>query len=130
MVMEKSWNMQNWPKVMEFCYESWNFTNFATKVHEVCMFLATTEKLSTHVESPQFPQFSMKCRKCKNQQQRWSWKIEKWSWKSHEKIFCQVCGNPGETISIMFPNISKYSFVAIHLVSLHVQGAHAGLKSP
>ena len=24
MVMEKSWNMKNWPKIMEFCYQSWN----------------------------------------------------------------------------------------------------------
>ena len=27
-VKEKSWNMQNWPKVMEFCDKLWNFTNF------------------------------------------------------------------------------------------------------
>ena len=29
MVMEKSWNMKKWPKVMEFCDNSWNFINFA-----------------------------------------------------------------------------------------------------
>ena len=23
MVMEKSWNMKNWPKVMDFCDRSW-----------------------------------------------------------------------------------------------------------
>ena len=28
MVMEKSWNMKNWPEVVEFCDQSWNFTNF------------------------------------------------------------------------------------------------------
>ena len=29
MVMDKSWNITNWPKVMEFCDQSWNVTNFA-----------------------------------------------------------------------------------------------------
>ena len=24
MVMEKSWKLKNWPKVMEFCDQSWN----------------------------------------------------------------------------------------------------------
>ena len=38
MVMEKSWNMTNWPKVMEFCYQSWNFTNFAPNCNKfVCL---------------------------------------------------------------------------------------------
>ena len=31
-VMEKSWNMKNWPKVIEFCDQSWNFTNFAPEL--------------------------------------------------------------------------------------------------
>ena len=34
-VMQKSWNMKNWPKVMEFCDQSWNFTNFKIK-HLFC----------------------------------------------------------------------------------------------
>ena len=38
MVMEKSWNMKNWPKVMEFCLQSWNFTNFAPKMYQICVF--------------------------------------------------------------------------------------------
>ena len=28
----KSWNVQNWPEVMEFCYQSWNFTNYAPEL--------------------------------------------------------------------------------------------------
>ena len=28
-VMERLRNMKNSPKVMEFCYQSWNFTNIA-----------------------------------------------------------------------------------------------------
>ena len=31
-VMEKSWNMKDWPKVMEFCDQSLNFTNFAPEL--------------------------------------------------------------------------------------------------
>ena len=42
--MEKSWNMKNSPKVMEFCYQSVNFTNFAP-----------TKKVSIDVERG-FPQ--------------------------------------------------------------------------
>ena len=45
MVMEKSWNMKN---VMEFCYQSWNFTNVVPE-------FATTKKTSIDVESPHFP---------------------------------------------------------------------------
>ena len=54
MVMEQSWNMKNWPKVMEFCDQSWNFTNFPPK-----------KKLSSNLKSLHFPMFSAKCRECK-----------------------------------------------------------------
>ena len=33
MVMEKSWNMKNWPKVIEFCYQSWAYTKFAPELY-------------------------------------------------------------------------------------------------
>ena len=62
MVMEKSWNMKHWPKVMEFCDHSWNFTNFAPKMYQICIRL---KKLSIDVENLHFPMFSAKCRKCK-----------------------------------------------------------------
>ena len=65
MVMEKSWNMEHWPKIMEFCDQSWNFTNFAPKLCQFCMFLVTSKKLSSDLESPHFPLFSAKCRECK-----------------------------------------------------------------
>ena len=42
--MKFLWNMQNWPKVMEFCYQSWNFTNFAPKLSEISMFLPPPRK--------------------------------------------------------------------------------------
>ena len=43
--------MENWPKVLEFCYQSWNF---ALKLYRFCMFFATTKskKLSISLESP------------------------------------------------------------------------------
>ena len=53
--MKKSWNMKNWPKVIELCYQSWKFTK-CTKF----MFFATAKKLSIDVESLQFLTFSAK----------------------------------------------------------------------
>ena len=66
MVMEKSWNMKNWPKVMEFCDQSWNFTNFAPELYQICNSFVTTKKLSSDLESPHFPMFSRKCCECKS----------------------------------------------------------------
>ena len=89
MVMEKSWNMKNWPKVMEFCDESWNFTNFAPQFYQICIFF-TAKKLSSNLESPHFLSFSTKCRECKIRKRDDHGK----SRNGHGKIFCQVCGNP------------------------------------
>ena len=33
MVMEKSWNMKNWPKVMEFCDSVMEFYQFAPNLY-------------------------------------------------------------------------------------------------
>ena len=38
--------METWPKVMEFCYQSWNFTIFVPELYQICMFCATTKKVS------------------------------------------------------------------------------------
>ena len=35
---EKSWNIIDWPKVMEFCECSWSFTNFAPELYQICIF--------------------------------------------------------------------------------------------
>ena len=64
MVMEKSWNMKNWPKVL--CDQTWNFTNFAPKIYKICTCFATTKKLTIHVESLHFLTFYAKCHKYKN----------------------------------------------------------------
>ena len=48
---------------MEFCDQSWNFTNVAPESYQICTFFATTEKLSIDVGSLHFPMFSAKCHK-------------------------------------------------------------------
>ena len=79
--------MNNWPKVLEFCDQSWNFTNFAPKLYQICTFFATTKKSRFYVESWHFLTFSAK------------YKIEKRdrhgkSRIGQGKIFFQVYGNP------------------------------------
>ena len=49
--------MKNWPKVMECYYQSWNCTNLAPELYQICMIFATTKKLSNDVESLHFPRF-------------------------------------------------------------------------
>ena len=51
---------------MEFCDQSWNFTNFAPTFCQICMFVFfTTKKLNSNPESAHFLMFSAKWRKCK-----------------------------------------------------------------
>ena len=38
-------------KNIEYFNQSWEFTNFAPKLYQICRFLATTKKLSINVES-------------------------------------------------------------------------------
>ena len=64
-VTKKSWNMNDWAKVMEFCDQSWNFTNFAPEMYQICIILVTTKKLSSHLESLHFPKISAKRHNCK-----------------------------------------------------------------
>ena len=47
--MEKSWNMKTCQKVMEFCDQSWKFTNFSPKLYQICTFFVTTMKLSIFI---------------------------------------------------------------------------------
>ena len=53
MVMEKSWNMKNWSKVMEFCDQSWNFNNFAPEFYQICIFFVTNQAAIYKVHFPQ-----------------------------------------------------------------------------
>ena len=94
MVVEKSWNMKNWPKVIEFCAQSWNFTNFANKLYQICIYLATTKKLSSDLESPHFPEvFRKTSRNAKSGRNMVVENQEMVMEKSWKNIF-QVCGNP------------------------------------
>ena len=75
---------------MEFCDQSWNFTNFAPKFDKICRFFVNAKKLSSNLESLYFLLFSTKCHKCKIGKRDGHGK----SRNGHGKIFCQVCGNP------------------------------------
>ena len=56
-VMEKSWNMKNWQKVMKYCDQSWNF---APELYQICALLADIQKFIIGLESPHFLTFSTK----------------------------------------------------------------------
>ena len=45
--------------------QSWNFTNFAPSLYLICIFLVTTKKLSSDLETLHFLTFSAKPRKFK-----------------------------------------------------------------
>ena len=51
-------------KVIEFCDQSWNFTSFASKFDQICIFFVSTNNLSSNLESPHFLTFFAKCRAC------------------------------------------------------------------
>ena len=79
---------------MEFCDQSWNSTNFAPEFYQICKKkkrkIVTTKKLSSDLESPNFPRFSAKRRECKIGKRDGHGK----SRNGHGKISFQVCGNP------------------------------------
>ena len=58
--------MTIWPNVMEFCYQSWNLSNFPPELYQICMLFATSKNLSISVESPHFPMFAAKRRDAKS----------------------------------------------------------------
>ena len=60
MVMEKSWNMKNWPKVLEFCDSVMEFDQFCPQFVCNLFFLVTTKKLGSDLESQHFCKFSAK----------------------------------------------------------------------
>ena len=100
---------------MEFCDQSWSFTNFAPELYQICIFFVTNKKLSSDLESPYFPRFSAKRCECNIGKRDGHRKIKKWSWKSHGKIFVQVCGNPvkgtkSNTVVIFFTHITIITF--------------------
>ena len=81
--------MKKWQKVMEFCDQSWNFTNFSPEFDQTCPFFADIRKFCISLEflSQHFPTFSAKYCERKICTESWSWKMNKRSWKSRGKIF-------------------------------------------
>ena len=77
--------MKNWPKVMEFCYQSWNFTNFAPNCTKFVRFY--TKILSINEESLQFLASSTKCCKCKIKKRDGLEKLSNSHGKVMEKYF-------------------------------------------
>ena len=85
MVIEKSWNMKKWQKVMEFYQFSPQF---------VLNFLITTKKLSSDLESLHFLIFSAKCHKFKIEERDGHGKLKKWSWKNILSSLWEPCCAP------------------------------------
>ena len=56
--------LEKLPKVMEFCDELWNFTNFAPELYQICALLLASDitKFSIGFGSPHFTTFAAKCR--------------------------------------------------------------------
>ena len=95
MVMEKSWNMKNWPKDKEFCDQSRNFTNFTPNCTKFIL-LVTEKKLVSNLGSPQFPtsQNVANAKSGREMIMENQEMVMENSRKTHRKIFCQGCGNP------------------------------------
>ena len=83
---------KKWPKVMEFCDQSWNFTNFTPKFYQICMFFVTSKKLGSNLESPHFLMFSTKCRECKIGKRDGHGKSRNGHGKVMEKYFVKYVG--------------------------------------
>ena len=113
MVMEKSWNMKNWPKVMECCDQSWNFTNYAPKFYQIYMFFVTAKKLISNLESPHFPMFSTKCRECKFGKRDGRGKSRNVHGKVMDKSFVKYVG----TLAITYPH--QWSWVQFPVLADH-----------
>ena len=45
MVMEKSWNLNIWQKVMEFCDQSWKSTSFTPEFYQICAFFCQLQEI-------------------------------------------------------------------------------------
>ena len=114
MVMEKSWDMNNWPKVMEFCDHSWNFTNFGSRFYQICIFFVTTKKLSSDLESRYCPTFSAKCLECKFRKREGHGKSRNGHGKVMDKYFVKSVGTLLMTftpIPVCLNNRTAYSIV-------------------
>ena len=99
--------MNNWPKVMEFCYQSWNLPIFAREFYQICIFFVTAKKSSNDLESLHFPTVSTKCCECKIRKRAGHGK----SRNGYGKVLCQVCGNPDVNQEMIMIIYSKKEIV-------------------
>ena len=75
MVMEKSWKMKNWPKVMEFCDQSWEFYQFCP---QMSMFFCHRLEIEQQSKKSAFSDVFRKMSRMQNREERSSWKMKKW----------------------------------------------------
>ena len=71
---QRSWKSHGVRKVVEFCDQSWNFTDFAPLFCQVCVYFTDIFNIYAKCE--------------------YKVPVERWSLKSHGRSFCKVCGNP------------------------------------
>ena len=83
MVMEKSWNMKNWLKVMEFCAQSWNCAK--------SVFFGHHQEIKQQSRKFAFSDVFHKTSPMQNQEEIRSWKIKKWSWKNMFSSLWEPC---------------------------------------
>ena len=114
--MEKSWNVKE-KKIMEFCRQPWNFTNFASRYNEIGMFLANIKKLNIGIESPHFLTFRPKC--CE-------YKIEQRDGKSrngHGKVMAKyVVKSVGTLVNVTLTELVYHSVFCIFCIKVFCKG--------
>ena len=125
MVMKMVMEHEKLVKSNGICDQSWNFTNFAPELHQICILLVTAKKLISNLGSPHFPTFLRKM--SQNWEKRWSWQIKKWSWKLHGKIFCQVYGNPAGGLKGAIHVSEIFRILAV--LSISLQGSKICVSS-
>ena len=92
---------------MEFCDRLWNFTKFAPKLYQICIFFVTTKKLSCDLKSPHFLTFSAKRRKFQIGQRDSHGKSRNGPGKVLEKYFVRSVG----TLNIEAPTMQSACIV-------------------
>ena len=88
---------ENWPKVMEFCDRSWNFTSLTQNYTKFVFFVVNAKKLRSDLESLHIPMFSVKRRRFKIGERNGHGKYKNGHGKVMEKCFVKSVG------TLLFP---------------------------
>ena len=123
-----------WSWKSQICQKSWNFVishGNLPILHPNLYFFVTAKKLSSNLRKSAFSDVFRKMSWMQNREEKWSWKIKKWSWKSHDKIFCQVCGNPegGKCNFLLFDDQGVASLLYCLNARVYVNKATTSLHS-